>query len=210
MQDEAKIIKGETYIYAKKELVSQKIYKLSDTVVFLLDEDDDENDDWIHISLPRNRFSKSATDKINHRYDKFYISGFVKKSEIELIDNLKLIKDTSLELIFRIEKIDTSKIISKTNMSYGLEVPLNSNEVKELYLKWKGKLIKQDTALFDDLFNVTFKEELYSSVNNNKFSYYFKNGIYYIKQQCGDGAGFYEITWIIKNGKIIQRLIDEI
>ena len=109
-----------------------------------------------------------------------------------------------------IEKIDTSKIISKTNVSYGLEVPLNSNEVKELYLKWKGKLIKQDTALFDDLFNVTFKEELYSSVNNNKFSYYFKNGIYYIKQQCGDGAGFYEITWIIKNGKIIQRLIDEI
>jgi hypothetical protein len=210
MQTEAKIDRGEAYMYKEKSLTSEKIYKLPDTLVFLIDSYD-ENDDFVEISIPRNIYSKSVSNGNTYLHDNFYISGYVEKSGIRFIDSLKQVKGTSVGLVFYIRKADTTKTLSKTNMRYGLGIPLNMSwEVKEMYLIWKGKLIKQDRMLYDDLFNVTYRPGKYSSINNDKFRIYYDNGIYYIKQNCADGCGSYEITWVIKDGKIIQRLVDEI
>ena len=79
-----------------------------------------------------------------------------------------------------------------------------------MFLKWENKLIEQDQKFFNDLYNISFETGNYPRTKNDKFSIYKNDDVYFIKQKCGDGAGFYEITWVVKDEKIIQRVIDEI
>ncbi len=212
MENEAIAIENNVIIYTKNNIKSKKLYTIKQNEAILISfENEMPYSSWIEITIPRNKYSKSVYEKHNY-FKKNYISGFIQTSKVKLIDSLELKKDTLIELIFHIDNADTSKKdhINKI-ITYGLEIPLNiSFEVKEMYLKWKGELIKQDSILFNDLFNVSFKKGIYTSEKNERFRFYYHNGIYYIKQDCADGGGSYEITWVIKNGKIIQRLIDEI
>lgn len=107
--------------------------------------------------------------------------------------------------------VDPPYVIPEDNLCYGLEgIFPSSTLINEMRLYWDGKLIKQDQKFYDDLFNIHFEEGIYSSKESNKFSIHSRDQTFFFKQSCGDGAGFYEITWVIENGILIQRLIDEI
>lgn len=72
-----------------------------------------------------------------------------------------------------------------------------------MFLNWNGKLIEQEPEFYDDIFNIHKTErklDPYAQLDD----------VFYIKQNGGDGEYSYKIIWVIKNGNIIQRIINEI
>lgn len=197
-------IDGYTNVREEPNSQSRIICRLNDGEAFSIDEAYIEMDSrWIKVWIPSNKFSKFEKD-----YSNAYITGFVHKSRIVLIDSLQTIDVDQPRLIFDIQKADTSRVSSSGE--WGLEIPLaDSHEVSSLSLKWKEQIIEQDLILFDDIYNVTWISGLLTS-EQERFKTYQRADTFYIHQQCADGAGYYEIVWVIKEGIIIQRVIVDV
>jgi len=195
-QDEAIILEDKEIVYSKPSIKSKIEFTLHKNEVFLIIED---NSDWVEIEINSDKLSK------NHNN----ITGFISKSKIHLVDNLQIDSSEDVSLSFRIVKVDLSRG-NIGNKKYGIKILDSSFSIEKMFLKWKDKLIEQDQKFFNDIYNISFEEGNYPNAKNDKFSIYKSDDVYFIKQKCGDGAGFYEITWVVKDGKIIQRVIDEI
>ncbi|SEH77021.1 hypothetical protein SAMN02927937_01333 [Paenimyroides aquimaris] len=195
-QDEAIILEDKEIVYSKPSIKSKIEFTLHKNEVFLIIED---NSDWVEIEINSDKLSK------NHNN----ITGFISKSKIHLVDNLQIDSSEDVSLSFRIVKVDLSRG-NIGNKKYGIKILDSSFSIEKMFLKWKDKLIEQDQKFFNDIYNISFEEGNYPNAINDKFSIYKSDDVYFIKQKCGDGAGFYEITWVVKDGKIIQRVIDEI
>lgn len=212
-QEEAIILENNTFIYKKPNQSSCRIYTLDKYDILLINESDEINSDYLFVEILKNKLSKISKKVPNfNKHEDFYTYGFIQKQKVTLLDSLQKYQANDIGLEFEVVKADTTLIINEDNMRYGLEIPLSmSFTVCEMSLIWKGKKIIQDKSIFDDLFNISFTPGIYTSIESNKnFENYFLDDYHYIKQQCGDGAGYYEITWKIKDGKIISRHIDTI
>jgi len=180
---------------------SEILYQVKENEVFFMNEEEIEADSsWIEIWLPRHKFSKYLADFSNSD-----IIGYIHKSRIKRIDSLQIENSNIPELLFEIQKADTTQEL--TIGTFGLEIPLTmSYEVEKLSLVWDDSMFLQESILFDDLFNIAFDVGFYSS-NEQRFTTYRQGKTYFIRQECADGAGYYEIVWVIRNGQIIQRLV---
>lgn len=200
-------------MFSAPNFSSDTIFTLQENEAFLFFEDDEISPDWVNIEIHRSKFSQMPSgNRDSLTYHDFLVLGFVAKSDIILIESLPEHSLNDLGLVFEIINADSNMIIDETNMRYGLEVALSmSFVVQEMSLVWKGERIPQPNSLYYDLFNVHFVSgTLSSQANSALFKMYKRDDFYFIKQQCADGAGSYEITWVVKDGKIVQRLIDTI
>lgn len=195
MQEEAVAINENTIVFNK--IGGDSIYSLEKNEIVLVVETDETTPDWVFIKLPEHNLTKSTI-----KNKKTYISGYVRKSDILYVENLHSPSRNEIILEFSTKTTDNPPVhhVGVINFYYA----------SELAVIFNGKRILQDEVYFNDLFNYSFKPGLYSSVNNEKFKTFRINQTYIIKQKCGDGSEFYEISWRIKNGVIIQRIIDEI
>lgn len=191
-------IDGYTNVRKESNINSEIIYKVSLNEVFFIDLEYSELEEtWIKVWIPKDRFS--LTDK------NYNITGFIHKSRIRLLDDLPLCKKNDINLTFEVVKADSAKI--ENDDVFGLEIPISlSYRINKMIIEWKGEEMIQKDEMIRDLYNVHFNEGRYKSTSP-RFTNYLKNGIYFIYQKCADGAGSYEIVWVIKNGKIIQRLV---
>ncbi len=205
-QKQVEVISNNTHLVAYSDTINSKpIYTIQENEVFLINENIDDNFEWILVDISRNKFSKSSTG-----IEDFFINGFVRKSDIIRVDSLPEQADNIIKFDFRISKAETSRKNSK-EILYGLEIPLDqSYEIDKMFITWNGERTQLEDKFFQDLYNITFKDGKYSSTDNTKFKIYKNGQTLYVKQKCGDGAGFYEITWVVLNGEIVQRLIDTI
>lgn len=170
--------------------------------VFLIQIDQDPTSDWIGIEFPLNRFSTYS-----NKSEKKFSVGFVQKSMIKRVKDLERYDPDDLVLNFQIVK---AVEIPANRWVYGLEPLLEiSYSVSKMTLEWKNGKSNLGPVLFDDLFNINFFEGLYSSRLNDKFSFYRNDNVVFVQQACGDGAGSYEVTWVISHGVVMQRIIDE-
>ncbi|MFM7682403.1 MAG: hypothetical protein ACKO7P_06620 [Bacteroidota bacterium] len=194
-------LNGYVFVKNKPSQNSETIYKLNNWEVFEIDIDYiDLDSTWIKIWIDENRFPQRSESQYIRGY------GFIEKSKILLVDSLTAIPNSEVLLSFNIIKADTNKIIDEKLFTYGLEIPLKlSFKIKYLELYSDGKIIRQNPKLYEDLYNVTFQEGNYNSLGE-RFKTHFKDNTYYIRQECADGAGFYWIVWVVRNGEIIQRL----
>ncbi len=188
---------GFTNVRKNKSVKSEIIYQVKENEVFFIDvEYIDSDSNWIKVWISKDKFSKYYSDND--------ITGYIHRSRIKSLGSLSISKDNNPKLVFKIKKADTTRVFEKN--SYGLEIPLSmSYEVKEMKVIWKGETLTQDRQLFDDLFNIQFETGNYTS-DQKRFTTYKQGETYFIKQACADGGGYYEVVWVIRNGKIIQRL----
>lgn len=188
---------GYTNVRKDESSKSEIIYQVKEDEVFFVDvESIDLKSNWIKVWISKDKFSKyySAND----------FTGYIHHSRIKSLDSLPISKDNNPKLVFKIEKADTTRVFEKT--PYGLEISLSrSYEVKEMKIIWKGETLAQEQQLFNDLYNIQFEIGTYSS-DQKKFTTYKQGETYFIKQACADGGGYYEVVWVIRNGKILQRL----
>ncbi|MCR9154445.1 MAG: hypothetical protein NXI09_10075 [Bacteroidetes bacterium] len=191
---------GYTNVRKEKSADSEILFQIKENEVFFIDVYYvDLDSSWIKIWFPKSKYSKYNKD-----YSNSDLNGYIHKSRIRLIDSLRVCEKDCPKLIYGIQKADSTRELE--NGVFGLEIPLSmSYEVSSLYLKWDNQTIQQNTELYDDLLNVAFEEGNYTS-DCGRFTTYENNGTYFIRQKCADGAGYYEIIWVVKNGEIIQRL----
>jgi hypothetical protein len=180
-----------------------RVYDLKDGEAFEIDYDFDNTESkWIRIYIQLTAAKQ--------------LSGFIRKSCITLIDSLPPAEKIFPILKFEITQADSSLVIDEENFTingvrpFGLEIPLNESfEVKHLFLNWNDTITIQEANFYQDLYNITYETGQYASTGKH-FKTYSNKGKYYILQECGDGAYFYWIIWVIENGRITQRLVVEL
>lgn len=154
---------------------------------------------WIRVRLPKSTYAKYGDNFTDGETD-----GYVHHSRLLALDSLELCRVDCPELVFQIVAADTSKATDR--VVFGLEIPLaHSFEVAGLQLKWRDELITLPDELYDDLYNVAFGVGTYRSRDLRTRTFQ-RGDKYYIWQGCADGAGSYDIVWVIRDGKIVQRL----
>ena len=191
---------GYTNVRKATNIKSKIVYKLKENEAFWYN---DIGEDWIEVFIPQDKFSVEDTDDL-------MIGGYIHKSRLQKIENLPTANqnEVKFEYIFRkfkrenhidngdgkfVTKIDGRKI-------WGTDGNYPKVEIEKINASINNKIIKIHKVLFLDLFEC--------DTNINKY----KNGnTYFIYQNCSDGAGGYELLWVInkKNG-LTQRLVGSI
>ena len=195
MQEEVIAVNENTVVFNK--LGGDSIYSLEENEIVLIVQTDDIAPGWVFIELPEHNLTKSTIENSPP-----CISGYVRKSDILSVEKLQSPSRNEISLEFNTKKTDSPPM-------HHVGV-ISTYYASELTVVFNGKRISQDEIYFKYLHNYSFKLGLYSSANNEKFKTFKINQTYIIKQKCGDGSEFYEISWRIKNGIIVQRIIDEI
>jgi hypothetical protein len=200
---------GYTNVRKDASTKSEIIYKLVDNEVFFHYEaafdSDVDNENWVYVMIPRNHFS-IITD-----LEKPYYYGYIHRSRLKPLNQLEKIPYPQKDkLIFQISKVDTleKKVDNLIDgyAPYGLDIYLHqSTQVNSLKMLWNDKLIPQPNILISDLYNMTFEEGEYNS-SKHQFEYYKNNESTFLVQECADGGGYYQIVWVVKDQKIVQRL----
>ncbi len=164
---------------------------------------------WINID-----YSKNNKDRNGYLYKDrvHYLSEFTK---------IPLIKETRSQVIFKKDGIDINiesknfesnsakltflkndkSILKKINGKdfWGTDGGIPKRTYKNITLVIDNKTIELPKNAFDDLFE--------PNLFNTKINFDKKNNILYITSSNSDGAGGYEIVWIIEKGKYKERKI---
>ncbi len=205
LQDEMISASEELLIYSQDNFDSEIIGKIKPYEVFSIVEQGIEPSDWFYIAQGVDQFTKLKQEDYNKSKN-----GYINSSKAIFIDSLQEAKSNFPILHFEINAYSNQLKLDTSMSSYGLEIPIeDSYIISRFTLDWKGSKIDQNELFYNDLFNISFDEKNIASNINDRFTTYCYGDVYYIKQMCADGAGSFEITWVIQDGKIIQRLIDD-
>lgn len=180
---------------------SEIIHKIFENEVFWFDyEETDEIQDWVSIFIPKNKFSLGKSEP-------YFITGFIHKTRLLPLENLQ--KNTGDDLIFRYELTSfnpTNRIIEKKDSKWivaidgrpvwGADGELPKVEVKDVAVKIKGIRIDIHKAFYSDIYECT-----------NAFSVYKKGETYFVYQWNSDGAGAYQIVWVLDKNGLQQRMV---
>ena len=156
---------------------------------------------WVLVEKQVDSFSHDSVQ---------WIYGYVERAYLIPLDSLDRYDGNNVGLRFTIEVYDSSEL-DINQFEHGtdncvIEFPV----VVKMELYWYGKWAAQDQKLYDDLCALFFEKGTYSTFKNRDFRVYKMQDFYYIEHSGGDGAGAYVIVWVIKKGKIIQRLVMDV
>ena len=205
LQDEMISASAELPIYSQNNFDSEIIGKIKPYEVFSIVEQEMESSNWFYIAQGIDQYTKLKQEDYNKSKN-----GYIDSSKAIFIDSLQEAENNFPILHFEITPYSSELQLDTSMSSYGLEIPIeDSYIISKFTLEWKGSEIDQKELFYNDLFNLSFDEKNIASNINDRFTTYCYGDVYYIKQMCADGAGSFEITWVIRDGKIIQRLIDD-
>jgi len=208
---------GFTNVRSKPTVDSEIVYKLKENEVFFYYEEPfgtmAENTDWKYVMIPQNKFSIQLSG-----YG--YIYGYIHKSRLKPISQLENIIEPDQTLKFNITKVNVNDKREGNTMVqgekiylingvgyYGVEIGLErSYDISSFEIIESGQVIPQSPILYLDLYNISFTEGEYDS-NSDRFKTYINGEFTFIQQECADGAGYYQIVWVINQSRIIQRLV---
>lgn len=191
---------GFTNVRENPDGKSKVIYKIQEFELFLYEMESSENNDWIKVFVPKNKYSLDCNGFDN-------LIGYIHKSRLKPIEELekyngeefkfKYVLDT---FSFENKIIDYAdgKWISRINGRpfYGTDGDVPNNEVKSIDIMLEGEKIVISELLYADLFVLT-----------NDFNIYRTKDQYFVQQWNSDGAGGYLIVWHIDKSGVKQRLI---
>ncbi|WP_426483969.1 hypothetical protein [Flavobacterium sp. 2] len=164
---------------------------------------------WINID-----YSKNNKDR----------NGYLYKDRVQYLSEfavIPLVKETKNQVIFKKDGFDISiesknfesnsakltflekdkSILKKINGKdfWGTDGGIPKKAYKSITVVIDKKTIELPKNSFDDLFE--------PSLYNTKINYDKKNDMLYISSSNSDGAGGYEIVWVIEKGKYKERKI---
>jgi hypothetical protein len=141
-------------------------------------------------------------------YGEDYNVGFVHHSRIIEITKLETPTENIPELNFKTQPVQNSQ---NSKFYGGMNLPLNESfELVEIDLIMDSDTILQDSQYSIDVLTPFLPSGIYSSTNlvsKGKLKFYGYKDFIYCRMKLGDGSEYYESVWVVRNGKIIQRLI---
>lgn len=164
---------------------------------------------WISID-----YTKSNKDRHGYLYkDRIkYLSEFTKIPLIKETQSQVVFQKDSLKIILESQSFNqkTAKLTFLKNDNsilteingkqfWGTDGNIPKRTYKAITINRNHEKIELPTVSFNDLFE--------PNLFNTKINYDIKNDILYISSSNSDGAGGYEIVWIIEKGKYKERKI---
>lgn len=193
---------GYSNVREKESTNSTIIYKVKIGEVFWYNPDDfyDDITDWITVYIPKNKFSIECRSTSE-------LQGYLHKSRVIPLTKLEKYEGSNLTFKYTLQPFTKEgKIIDYNNEKYistinGLDVwgtdgNMPRTEIKEIAVTLNGKNITIPNCLFMNLYEC-----------NNKFDFYKIENNYIISQFNSDGAGGYELAWVVTENGIKQRLV---
>ena len=152
---------------------------------------DSENSIWIAIE-----------------YGEEFKTGFVHHSRIIEITKLETPIENIPELIFKTKPVQDTE---NRKIYGGMNLPLSeSYELDKICLVQKSDTIQQDSKFSRNVLTPFLPSGDYPSIDlisKGKIKVYRYEDFVYYRMKLGDGSEYYESIWVVKNDKIIQRLI---
>jgi len=194
---------GWTYLRSEPNINSSVLLKVYENEVFWYEPTVNTETEWVRIHVPKNKFCL-GTKKMDN------IVGFIHQSRLKRIEELNKPDSNEISFTYLLSKFDTNnRVIDKEDNKWitqidgrpvwGTDGGLPKVQVDSINLAIKGKTHVVNRVLFNDLFECT-----------NKFKIFKNKGTYFIYQWNSDGAGFYEIVWVINEQGVVQRLVGSI
>ena len=217
---------GYTNIRKESNANSKIIWKLYDNELFFFNENYESDNDWKYIYFLRPIDSlkkKNPNFEVGKQFvedNRLSTAGFIHNSrvqplkdlsvkvETELKENSSYFKNESIEFVIERKAFDkTEHEIGRdkggwvstidNKYPYGIDGDFPHNEISSIKLKIKGNTITIPKESYSDLFEPNFKTtEIFQ-----------KENVWFITMWNSDGAGYYIVAWIIKDGKFWQRYI---
>jgi len=180
---------------------SEIIHKIYENEVFWYDyEETDQEQEWISIYLPKNDFSLGKSEPS-------YIVGFIHRSRLLPLEKLQGYTGNDFIFEYKLSDFDsTNRIIDKQDGKWitaidgrpvwGTDGNFPKTQVDDIKVIIDGQKIEIHEVLYSDIYECDSGISIY------------KNGdTYYAHQWNSDGAGAYEIVWVLKKNGLKQRLV---
>ncbi len=192
---------GFTNVRKAPNTQSEIIFKILENKVFWYDyEENVDEGDWISIYIPKNDYSFACSDQD-------YIVGFIHKSRLLPLSKMKPYNGLDFKFEYEVQPFDsTTRIIERNNNQWvssidgrpvwGTDGELPKSEIRTINVKVNNKQILINQAFYNNLFEC-----------NNKFNVTKNGDTYFVYQSNSDGAGYYELVWVITENGLKQRLV---
>ena len=180
---------------------SEIIHKVYENQVFWYDyEEIDEEQDWMSIYIPKNDYCLGKSDPN-------FIVGFIHKSRLLPLEKLKGYTGNDFTFEYQLSDFDsTNRIIEKQNGKWvtaidgrpvwGTDGNFPRTQVDDIKVTIDGKEIEIHQIFYSDIYEC-----------DNGLSIYKKGTTYFAHQWNSDGAGAYEIVWVLNKNGLKQRLV---
>ena len=195
---------GFTNVREKASMSSKVIYKLKDNKVFWYDySEKNDSSDWVVVYVPKNDFSFGCTD-----FE--FLVGFIHKSRLAPLDKMEEYKNSNFEFSYILKDFNPdNRIIDWVNNRsissidgqhvWGTDGELPKTEINKIAIKINGEAIDVNRTFYANLFEC-----------DNEFNIYKKGDTYFVYQDNSDGAGYYQIVWVLDESGLKQRLVGTI
>ncbi len=189
---------GYTNVRKENSSKSKIIYKLKENQAFWYNDTADK--EWVEIYIPKDKFC------INQNDDS-YISGYIHKSRLQPIQSLSKPLPQEINFNYKFKKFEKLNHINDGDETFvsridgkkiwGTDGNFPAIEIEKISLFIDNKRILIHEVLFNNLYEC-----------NGKINFFKKENTYFIYQLNSDGAGTYELLWVIDKEKgVKQRLV---
>ncbi len=195
---------GWTNVRKSPDGQSEIIHKAYENEVFWYDyETTDKEQDWISIYIPKNDFCLGKSEQN-------FIVGFIHKSRLLPLEEIKEHTESDFSFQYNLTAFDsTNKIIDKLDGKWvtaiygrpvwGTDGNFPNIQVDNIEVRIGGQEIEIHKVFYSDIYEC-----------DNEFSVYKKGDTYFVHQWNSDGAGAYEIVWVLDRNGLRQRLVGTI
>jgi hypothetical protein len=207
-----------------KSSKTKAIGKFIDGQIFLCD-DENPKSEWVWVSFTGKDFTTFNAELQKHLPDvQNGQNTFVNRSHILFIGSLPKINTTKIRstksgkltlkndtISLTIEttpfdkkkhKIEANAIRIDDKGPWGVDGYMPTIGVSNITFTINQKAVEIPTIAFDDLYQPT--------IENLKIYFDKKGRIYLYMPGNSDGAGYYDVVWVVKNGKLLYRYVDSI
>lgn len=195
---------GYTNIRQEPYANSKIIYQIKVGQVYWHGEDYyDKSKDWVTVYFPKNNYSITANP------DDF-VKGYIHKSRVKPLNEMEKYSGSGITFKYENKEFTTkNKIIDYKDdkwivlinglKPWGTDGNLPKVEVEAINAVINGNRISVPEILFMDIFEC-----------KNSFNIYKIGDLFILNQWNSDGAGAYEISWVIDKNGVRQRLVGTI
>ena len=192
---------GWTNVRKSPDGKSEIIQRVYENDLFWYDyEEADQQKEWISIYIPKNDYSLGKSEP-------GYIVGFIHKSRLLPLENLQRYTGNDFTFEYELSDFDsTDRIIDKQDRkwitaidgrtAWGTDGNFPKTQVDDIRVKIDGQEIEINKVFYSDIYEC-----------DNEISIYKNGDTYFVNQWNSDGAGAYEIVWVLDKNGLKQRLV---
>lgn len=192
---------GFTNVRAQPGYSSEVIHKILDNEVFWYHIE--ENQDWVSVFIPTNKYSIDCGAKPT-------IDGYIHKSRLKPLNELQRQSSHILSISYNIKPFEAQSRIIEIHedgwvqyidgrLFWGTDGEMPRNQISDVNISIGDQKIFIPQVLYEDIYECS-----------NDFEIFIKDNLFFIYQMNSDGAGGYELVWVISKEGLVQRLVGTI